>query len=92
MPACLRRAYIRGMPLYRYPIFSESRTYGESGYPFVDEQGNRRIDYNELHLPVVEEELPRTLKVGGNSSYTEQDARDIGNAIGKVAMHYAARR
>ena len=86
------KVYLGGMPLYHYPVFSESRTYGESGYPFVDEKGNRRIDYRDVQLPVVENELPRTLKVGGNSSHTEQDALDIGNAIKKVALHYASRR
>jgi len=83
-------AYLGGRPLYRFPIFAEARTYGNSGYPFVDEQGNRRIDYNALHLPVIEEELPKTLSVGGNSSYTEEDASDIANAIRKVALHYVA--
>ena len=83
-------AYLGGRPLYRFPIFAEARTYGNSGYPFVDEQGNRRIDYNALHLPVLEEELPKTLSVGGNSSYMEEDASDIANAIRKVALHYAA--
>ena len=73
-------------------IEAESRTYGESGYPFVDECGGRRIDYREVRLPVVEDELPRMLKVGGNSSHTERDAEDIGNAIRKVALHYAPRR
>ena len=84
--------YIRGMGLYRYPIFAEERTYGQSGYPFVDEQGNRRVDYNALHLPVLEEELPKTLTVGGNSSYTEEDATDIATAIRKVALHYSSQR
>jgi perosamine synthetase len=84
--------YLRGMGLYRYPIFAEERTYGNSRYPFVDEQGNRRVDYNALHLRVLEEELPTTLTVGGNSSYTEEDATDIATAIRKVALHYAARR
>ena len=83
--------YLGGMGLYRYPIFAEERTYGNSRYPFVDEQGNRRVDYNALHLPVLEEELPRTLTVGGNSSFTEDDARDIATAIRKVALHYSAR-
>ena len=84
--------YIRGMGLYRYPIFAEGRTYGQSQYPFVDEQGNRRVDYNALHLPVLEEELPQTLTVGGNSSYTEEDATDIATAIRKVAMHFSSLR
>ena len=86
------KVYLDGMPLYHYPIFAESRTYGESGYPFVDERGNRRMDYREVRLPVVEKELPGMLKVGGNSSHTERDALDVANAIKKVALHYAARR
>ena len=85
-------AYLGGRPLYRYPVFAEARTYGQSGYPFIDEQGNRRIDYNALHLPVLEEELPKTMSIGGNSSYTEEDARDIATAMRKVALHYASRR
>ena len=31
--------YIQGRPLYRYPIFADEDTYGQSRYPFVDEQG-----------------------------------------------------
>ena len=84
--------YVGGQGLYRFPIFAEERTYGRSRYPFVDENGNRRVDYNALHLPVLEEELPKTLNVGGNSSYTEEDARDIATAFTKVALHYASRR
>jgi dTDP-4-amino-4,6-dideoxygalactose transaminase len=34
---------LAGQPLYRFPVFAEEQTYGESRYPFVDEQGNRRI-------------------------------------------------
>ena len=83
--------YIRGMPLYRYPVFSEERTYGNSRYPFVDEEGNRRIDYNALSLPVVERELPKTNGIIFRG-YTEEEARDIAGAIRKVALHYLDKR
>ena len=79
-------------PLYKYPIFAEERTYGQSRYPFVDEQGNRRIDYASMHLPVIERELPRTGALLCRSTDTEGDARDIGTAMRKVALHYAARK
>ena len=81
-----------GVPLYRYPLFAEDRTYGQSRYPFVDEQGNRRIDYNAVHLPVVERELPRTNIILFSSTYSEEDARDIAGAIRKVALHYSSQR
>ena len=84
--------YLRGTPLYKYPIFADAQTYGTSGYPFVDEQGRKRIDYNEVHLPVVERELPKTGFVLFRSTFSEQDVRDIAAAMRKVALHYAARR
>ena len=84
--------YLRGTPLYKYPLFADAQTYGTSGYPFVDEQGNKRIDYNEVHLPVVERELPKTGFILFRSTFSDQDARDIAAAVRKVALHYAARR
>ena len=81
--------YIQGRPLYRYPIFTEEDTYGQSRYPFVDEQGQRRIDYSTLHLPHIERELPKTGFILFRNSYTEQDAKDIAAAMRKVALHYA---
>ena len=84
--------YLEGMPLYKYPIFAEERTYGTSGYPFVDEHGNRRVDYGSLHLPVMERELSKVGWVQFRSTFTEEDVRDIANAMRKVALHYAGRR
>ena len=81
--------YIQGRPLYRYPIFAEEDTYGQSRYPFVDEQGNRRIDYSKVHLPHTERELPKTGFILFRNSYTEKDAKDIAAAMRKVALHYA---
>ncbi|MDE0140080.1 MAG: DegT/DnrJ/EryC1/StrS family aminotransferase [Caldilineaceae bacterium] len=81
--------YIQGRPLYRYPIFTEEDTYGQSRYPFVDEQGNRRMDYSKVHLPHTERELPKTGFILFRNSYSEQDAKDIAAAMRKVALHYA---
>ncbi len=81
--------YIQGRPLYKYPVFADEDTYGQSRYPFVDEQGNRRIDYNALHLPHTERVLPRTGFILFRNSFTEQDAKDIAAAMRKVALHYS---
>ena len=69
--------YISGRALHTYPLFTEEDTYGSSRFPFVDEQGNRRIDYSEVSLPVIERELPMTGSILFRNSYTEEDARDI---------------
>ena len=84
--------YLEGLPLYKYPIFAEGRTYGKSQYPFVDEQGNRRVDYNKVSLPEVERTLPKTARIGFRNSFTDQDAHDIAAAIRKVSDYFASRR
>ena len=84
--------YLEGMPLYKYPIFAEEQTYGTSGYPFVDERGNRRVDYGSLHLPVMERELSKVGFLQFRSTFTEEDVQDIATAMRKVALHYAGRR
>ena len=91
IPDC-NGAYIRGMPLYKYPLFAEELTYGDSRYPFVDEHGVRRVDYNSLHLPNIEQYLPTTGTVLFRNTYTEEDANDIATAMRKVALHYAANK
>ena len=89
IPDC-NGAYIRGMPLYKYPLFAEEQTYGDSRYPFVDEQGNRRVDYRNLHLPNIDRVLPNTGTILFRNTYTEEDGRDIARALRKVALHYSA--
>ena len=91
IPDC-NGAYIRGMPLYKYPLFAEELTYGDSRYPFVDEHGVRRVDYNSLHLPNIEQYLPTTGTVLFRNTYTEEDANDIATAMRKVALHYAGKK
>lgn len=84
--------YLRGTPLYRYPIFAQPQTYGKSGYPFTDERGRKRIDYNEVSLPVVEHELPKTGFILFRSTFTDDDVNDLATAIRKVALYYSTHR
>ena len=80
--------YISGRALHTYTLFTEEDTYGKSGFPFVDGHGNRRIDYSDIHLPVIERELPLTGSIYFRNSYTENDAHDIANAMKKVSDYY----
>ena len=52
--------YAGGVPMYKTGMFVNEHTYGRSRYPFVDEQGRRRVDYTKVRLPNVESELPKT--------------------------------
>jgi len=84
--------YINGVPLYKFPLFTEERTYGRSRYPFVDEQGRRRIDYTKVRLPNIESELPKTGIILFRNSNSEQEAHDIAAAMRKVSDYYVSRR
>ncbi len=81
--------YISGRALHTYPLFTEEDTYGRSRFPFVDERGNRRMDYSDVSLPVIERELPMTGSILFRNSYTEEDTRDIAAAMKKVSDYYA---
>ena len=58
----------------------------------MDENGNRRVDYESLKLPVIDRELPKVGWITFRSGFTEEEVRDIGAALRKVALHYAAQR
>ncbi len=84
--------YAGGVPMYKTGMFVNEHTYGRSRYPFVDEQGRRRVDYTKVRLPNIESELPKTGFILFRNSYTEDDARDIAAAMKKVSDYYAPRR
>ena len=84
--------YAGGVPMYKTGMFVNEHTYGRSRYPFVDEQGRRRVDYTKVRLPNVESELPKTGFILLRNSYTDDDAHDIAAAMRKVSSYYASRR
>jgi len=83
--------YIKGRPLYRAPLFANSRTYGQSGFPFIDESGLTRVDYRLVKLPVVERMLPNLGYFHYRNSFSDADVRDIARAIEKVATFFSFR-
>ncbi len=82
--------YAGGVPMYKTGMFVNEHTYGRSRYPFVDEQGRRRVDYTKVRLPNVESELPKTGFILLRNSYTDEDSHDIAAAMRKVSSYYAS--
>jgi dTDP-4-amino-4,6-dideoxygalactose transaminase len=74
-------------PLYLSPIFTVPRTYGKSGYPFV-EFGRQRFERGLC--PAAEAALSSTIAIHWNENYTASHVEQIAGAIRKVAQHYAA--
>jgi dTDP-4-amino-4,6-dideoxygalactose transaminase len=74
-------------PLYLSSLFTEKRTYGNSQYPF-DPYG--RQEYKVGLCPQAEKVLGRVLAIHWNENYNETQVEQIGEAILKVARHYAS--
>ena len=77
-------------PLYLTPVFTERRTYGESGYPLVVPPATAVPDYAPGLCPNTEDLIDRRLlAIGWNENYSDDDVADIGAALSKV---HAAKR
>ena len=73
-------------PLYRYPLFTNHNFFG-GRWP-VKELGLTTMNYNEVHCPVAEAILETSIYIPIHEAREESWAREVGQAIGKVARHY----
>jgi dTDP-4-amino-4,6-dideoxygalactose transaminase len=74
-------------PLYRSPIFAQTKTYGASGYPF---SAFRHQPFGRGLCPHAEAALSQIVAIHWNENYTPTHVVQIGNAIRKVARHFAS--
>jgi len=80
-------------PVYLYEMMTDKHTYGDShfpyGYaPFRDPENE--IEYVPGLCPVAERLIHEMVMVAVDEFWTEQDVRDAGEIINKVAQHFAA--
>jgi 8-amino-3,8-dideoxy-alpha-D-manno-octulosonate transaminase len=83
-----RKVY-RGRPVYANPAILHQRTISSTGRPFTDPlylARGPRIEYAMGMCPRSEDLLARTVVVGVNPLYTDQDAADVVAAIRKVYL------
>lgn len=74
-------------PLYLTPVFTESHTYGTSGFPL----SSAWQVYEPGLCPVTEELIGgRLLVIPWNEMYTDDDVRDIAGALRKVHTAFTA--
>ena len=71
-------------PLYLSPVFAERKTYGSSGYPFVEWPGQK---FARGLCPNAELALSRIIALQWNENYTESHIKQIAGAIEKVVSH-----
>jgi len=73
-------------PLYLSPIFTGPNTYGHTGYPLT---AYPHQAFERGLCPQAEAVLSRTIAIHWNENYTPEHVEQIGNAIRKVAAHFA---
>ncbi|MEO6828535.1 MAG: hypothetical protein ABI164_01900, partial [Acidobacteriaceae bacterium] len=74
-------------PLYMSPIFTGPETYGQSGYPF---SAFSHQSFEHGLCPQAEAALSRIIAIHWNENYTAEHVEQFGNAIRKVAHHFAS--
>ena len=75
------------VPLYRYPMIRDRKTFGKSGWPFNAPSARRQWDYSEGLCPRAEEACRGTVILPWNEGLQADDVTLIGEAILKVARH-----
>jgi len=76
-------------PVYLYDVLREKNTYGDSHFPYgcaPFRDPDNEIEYVEGLCPVAERALKEMVRIGINEFWTEQDIRNTGQAICKVAQ------
>lgn len=78
--------------VYEYDLFQNRSAFPGSGIPFDINHEKDEIDYGRGLCPVAEDILRTAIRVSISEFYTEQDMREMADAIIKVAGYYSKRR
>ena len=76
------------IPLYRYPMIREHKTFGNSGWPFTFE-GVRKDDFGSPLCPEAEKACKETICMWWTDRMEERHLVQIAGAIGKVIAAYS---
>ena len=63
----------------------EQRLFGDSHFPFDHPNARPGLTYDERTCPVTQDLLDRLVTMPMSEFYTEEEVRDMGTAIRKVA-------
>jgi perosamine synthetase len=79
-------------PVFEYDVIRDRKTFGTSGIPWTLPQARPGITYDRRDYPGTLQFLAEMFVMSWNESLTDDDVRDIGGALAKVAGYYAAKR
>jgi perosamine synthetase len=76
-------------PVFEYDVIRDRKTFGTSGIPWTLPQARPGVTYDRRDYPGTLRFLDEMFVMSWNEGLTEDDARDIGGALAKVAGYYA---
>ncbi|MGO7171175.1 DegT/DnrJ/EryC1/StrS family aminotransferase [Rhizobium leguminosarum] len=76
------------IPLYKYPVVRDHKTFGSSGWPFTLEAA-RKIDYSSVLCPEAERACQETICMWWTDRLEERHLQQIAAAIRKVISTYS---
>jgi len=79
-------------PVFEYDVIRERKTFGTSGIPWTLPQARPGIVYDRADYPGTMWFLTHIIATGWNEGITEDDVRDIGGALRKVARYCTSHR
>jgi dTDP-4-amino-4,6-dideoxygalactose transaminase len=79
-----------GIPVYKFPMFA-NHSFFNGSWP-VRDLGLTEMDYTKVCCPVTEEILNTCIQIGVNESTPEEYARQVADAVRKVAAHFRENR
>ena len=79
-------------PVFEYDVIRDRKTFGTSGIPWTLPQARPGITYDRRDTPGTLQFLDEMFVMSWNEGMTDDDVRDIGGALAKVAGYYAAKR
>lgn len=76
------------IPLYRYPVIKDMKTFGVSGYPFTLPSARKVWTYPEGLCPIAEKVCKETIMLPWNECMNEHHVEMISNAIVTVVERH----
>lgn len=76
-------------PVFEYDVIRERKTFGTSGIPWTLPQARQGIVYDRKDYPGTMRLLSELFVTNWNEGMSEDDVRDIAQAISKVATYYS---
>lgn len=73
------------IPLYKYPVIREAKTFGSSGLPFTLAAPGRNWNYDDALCPIAEQLCRQTVCLWWNEKFNDAHVEEISHAIQKVA-------